>query len=153
MTGKQITKNRKAFHDYDVLSTIEAGIVLTGDEVKSLRAGHVNLTGAFATAHGGELYLINCHIAAYDKGFKKTEDETRQRRKLLLHRRELARIIADISQKGVTIVPLQFYFNARNIIKVELGICKHKKAVGKKLELRERDIKRETQREIKNARD
>lgn len=148
--GKMISNNRKAYHDYDVLSTIEAGIVLLGDEVKSLRAGHINLTGSFATIHGGELYLINCHIASYEKAAnKKEEEETRRRRKLLLHRRELNRLIGDISKKGVTVVPLKIYFNEKSKIKVELGISKHKKAEGKKQAIKERDIKRETQRELK----
>ncbi|MCX5924892.1 MAG: SsrA-binding protein SmpB [Candidatus Dependentiae bacterium] len=148
--GKLVTNNKKAYHDYDILSTIEAGIVLSGDEVKSLRAGTVNLTGSFATVHQGELYLINCHVSMYAKAAnKKEEEETRRRRKLLLHRRELDRIIGDISKKGVTIVPLKIYFNERSRVKVELGISKHKKAEGKKLMLKERDIKRETQRELK----
>ena len=146
---KLVTKNRKAYHDYDVLETIEAGIVLTGDEVKALRAGKVSLVGSFATVHQGELYLINCHISAYEKAFKKTEEQATRRRKLLLHKRELNRIIGDVSKKGITIVPLRIYFNKRNIAKVEIGICKHKKAAGKKQALKERDIKRETQREMK----
>lgn len=148
--GKMITNNRKAYHDYDILSTLEAGIVLCGDEVKSLRAGTVNLTGSFATIHGGELYLINCHVATYTKAAnKKDEEETRRRRKLLLHRRELNKLIGDISRKGVTIIPLKIYFNPRSKIKVELGIGKHKKAEGKKQALKERDIKREAQRELR----
>lgn len=144
-----VTQNKKAFHDYDILDRIEAGIVLTGDEVKSLRAGSASLTGAFATVHGGELYLINCHISPYVRAFSKHEEDTRRRRKLLLNKRELSRIIGDISKKGITIVPLKIYFNARNIAKVELGLAKHKKAAGKKQALKERDIKRETSRELR----
>jgi len=149
---KLITKNKKAFFEYEILDTIEAGIVLTGDEVKSLRAGQVNLTGAFATVHDGQLNLINCTIAAYAQAYAKRDDLAQRTRRLLLHRRELDRIIGDISRKGVTIVPLSLYFNKRNIVKVELGVCKAKKAAGKKLAIKERDIKRETAREIKNLR-
>lgn len=148
--GKLITNNKKAYHDYEILGTIEAGLVLSGDEVKSMRAGKVNLTGSFATVHQGELYLINCHVSLYDKAAnKKEEEEARRRRKLLLHRRELNRIIGDVSKKGITIIPLKIYFNSRSKVKVELGMGKHKKAEGKKLALKERDIKRETQRELK----
>ena len=149
---KLISKNKKAFFEYEILDTIEAGLVLTGDEVKSLRAGQVNLTGAFATVHDGQLNLINCTIAPYAQAYAKRDDLAQRTRRLLLHRRELDRIIGDISRKGVTIVPLSLYFNKRNIVKVELGVCKAKKAAGKKLAIKERDIKRETAREIKNLR-
>ena len=148
---KIITKNKKAFHDYEILERIEAGIALTGDEVKSLRAGHVSLVGAFATIHQGELYLINCHITPYAQAYRKREDMADRRRKLLLHKRELSRLIGDVSRKGVTIVPLTLYFNNRNIAKVEIGVCRHKKAAGKKKELKERDIRREAERELKRG--
>lgn len=148
---KVVAQNKKAFHDYYVLDTIEAGIVLTGDEVKSLRAGKASLVGAFATVHGGELFLINCSISAYEKAFLKPDkEEATKRRKLLVHRRQLAKLIGDISKKGVTIVPLRIYFNERNRAKVELGVCKHKLAAGKKQALKERDIERETSRELRN---
>lgn len=149
---KIVAQNKKAFHDYDILERLEAGISLRGDEVKSLRASKVSLTGAFATVHGGELYLINCHIAAYDKAYEKTEEDATRRRKLLLHKRELTKLISEIALQGITIVPLKIYFNSRNIAKVDLGVAKHKKAVGKKQALRERDIKRETDRTIKGRR-
>jgi len=146
---KIVARNKKAYHDYEILDTIEAGIVLTGDEVKSLRAGHVSLIGAFATFHQGELFLINCHITPYAQAYKKDESFATRRRKLLLHKRELDRLIGDVSRKGITIVPLRIYFSKRNVAKVELGIGKHKKAPSKKKELKERDIKRQTQRELK----
>lgn len=147
---KIIIKNKKAFHDYEVLDKIEAGIVLTGDEVKSLRAGHVNLSGAFASIHQGELFMVNCHITPYDKAYRKDEDLAKRSRKLLVHKRELNKLIGDISRKGLTVIPLLIYFNARSKIKIELGLCKHRKAAGKKQLLKERDIKRETSREMKN---
>lgn len=145
---KVIAKNKKAYFDYEILDTIEAGIVLTGDEVKSLRAGKVSLTGAFATMHGGELFMINCNISAYTHAYEKKEDTTKRSRKLLLHRKEIDRLLGDISKKGVTIVPLKIYFK-KGKVKVELGVCKHKKAPSKKRELKERDIRRETERELR----
>ena len=147
---KIVVQNKKAFHDYDILEKIEAGIVLTGDEVKSLRAGRVSLVGSFATVKRGELFLTNCTITPYQHAYDKDEDATRSR-KLLLHKRELNKIVGDVSKKGITIVPLKIYFNKKNIAKVELGICKHKKAAGKKQALKERDIKRETQKELKGV--
>ncbi len=146
---KIIAQNKKAFHDYEISDRFEAGIVLTGDEVKSLRAGRVSLVGAFATVKKGELYLNNCNITPYDKAFLKKEEDATRARKLLVHRRELNKLVGDISKKGITIVPLKIYFNKRNIAKVDLGIGKHKKAASKKQALRERDIKRETERDVK----
>lgn len=147
---KIITKNKKAFFDYEILDKIQAGIVLSGDEVKSLRAGNVNLTGSFATIHDGELFLLNCHISQYDKAYKKDDELSKRSRKLLVNKRELVRLIGDISCKGITLVPLMLYFNPRSKVKVEIGLCKHRKAAGKKQLLKERDIKRETSREMKN---
>lgn len=148
---KTIAQNKKAFFEYEILDKIEAGIVLTGDEVKSLRAGQVSLVAAFATIKQAELFLINCKISAYQQAYNKKEDHSERSRKLLLKRRELNRIIGDISQKGVTIVPLKLYLNDKNVIKVELGVCKAKKAAGKKQALKDRDIDRQTRREIKGV--
>ncbi len=145
---KILAQNKKAFHDYTVLDKIEAGIVLTGDEVKSAKASHVSLAGSFATVHQGELYLINAHIAPYEKAFQKKEDERRSR-KLLLHKKEIDRLVGDISRKGITVVPLKIYSTKKGLIKVELGLCKSKKKAEKKRVLKERDIKRETERAIK----
>lgn len=145
---KVIAQNKKAFHDYTILERLEVGIVLTGDEVKALRAGHVSLTGSFATVRDNELFLINCMISPYSHAYSKSDEHTRRSRKLLLHRRELRRLIGDISRKGVTIVPLKLYFNGKGKVKVELGIAKHKKAHGIKQELKERDIARQTRREL-----
>jgi len=147
---KIITQNRKAFFDYHILDTIEAGVVLNGDEVKSLRAGHVSLVGSFATFKGDELYLINCNITPYEKAYQKVEEQSSRARKLLLHRQQLRRLIADVAQKGVTLIPLKIYLNEKGRIKVEIGIAKHKKAAGKKEAIKERDIRRETARELKN---
>jgi SsrA-binding protein len=146
---KLITKNKKAFFEYDILDKLEAGIVLRGDEVKALRAGQVSLVGSFATVHDGELYLINCNISLYAQAYSKEAYDSLRSRKLLLHRRELGKLIGDISKKGITVVPLSLYFSDKSKVKVELGICKSKKAAGKKQALKERDIKRETGRELK----
>ncbi len=148
---KIIAQNKKAFHDYTILETLEAGLVLTGDEVKSLRAGHASLTGAFATVHQGELNLINLNISPYSHAYAKSDEYSRRTRKLLLHKREILRLIGDIARKGITIVPLKLYFNARGKIKVELGVAKHKKAHAIKSELKERDIARQTRRELKDV--
>lgn len=146
---KLITKNKKAFFDYEIIDTLEAGIVLSGDEVKSLRAGKVNMTGAFATFHNGELHVTNLHITPYEMAFRKDEEGAKRSRKLLLHKREISRLHGQVSQKGVTLIPLSLYFNAKSKIKVELGVCKHKNAPSKKRELKERDLNRETRRELK----
>jgi SsrA-binding protein len=146
---KLITKNKKAFFDYEVLDTIEAGVVLTGDEVKSLRAGNVNMVGSFATFHDGELQIINLHITPYEKAFRQDAASASRSRTLLLHKKQLARLYGQVSQKGVTLVPLSLYFNDKSRVKVELGICKHKKAPSKKKELKERDLDRQTRRELK----
>lgn len=146
---KLVAQNKKAFHDYDILDRFEAGIVLTGDEVKSLRAGKVSLVGAFATIKQSELFLNNCNINLYTMAYQKDEEAATRARKLLVHRKELNKLIGQIAQKGVTVVPLKIYFNEKNIAKVEMGIAKHKKAEGKKQALKERDIRRETAREVR----
>jgi SsrA-binding protein len=147
---KIITQNKKAFFDYEILEKLEAGIVLTGDEVKSLRAGHANLTGSFATIHQGELNLLNLHITAYSHAYTKGDEHNRRTRKLLLHKREILRIMGDISRRGITVVPLKLYFNNKGKVKVELGIAKHKKAHTQKADIKEKDIARQTRRELKN---
>ncbi len=146
MSTKILSQNKKALFDYEILNRFEAGIVLTGNEVKSVRAGHVSLVGAFANIHKGELFLINCTISPYSHAAEQKKGEESRSRKLLVHKRELNRLIGDISRKGVTLVALKMYLNERNLIKVEIGIAKHKKAPSKKATLKERDIRRETER-------
>lgn len=148
---KIITQNKKAFYDYEILEKIEAGIVLTGDEVKSIRAGHVNLIGSFATIHESQLTLINCNITPYSHAYNKTDEKASRTRVLLVHRKQINRLAGDISRKGITIVPLKMYFNEKGFVKIELGICKHKKAHQRKEEMREKDIQRETRRELKGS--
>ncbi len=148
---KIIAQNKKAFHDYDILDRLETGIVLSGDEVKALRAGQVNLVGSFAHIHDGELFLVNAHIAPYSHAYHKSDAAARRTRKLLVHRRELTRLAGEVSRKGTTLIPLKFYFNNKGIVKLELGVGKHKKAHVRKEEIKERDIKRETRRELKGT--
>src|SRR5437588_732554 len=105
---KIIAVNKKAYHDYEILDAIEAGIVLIGDEVKSIRNKGVQINDAFATVHKGEINLVNCFIAPYSHAYSK-KDTSRQTRKLLLHRKEIARLIGDVSRKGLTLLPLKLY--------------------------------------------
>ena len=149
---KVIAQNKKAYHDYDILEKIEAGIVLTGDEVKSLRAGQVSLIGSFAVIRNGELTLVNCRIAPYEKAYLKSEELAARTRVLLLHKRQTLKLLGEIAQKGVTVIPLMFYLNDKSKIKVLMGVAKHKNAPSKKKELKERDIKRETSRAMKENR-
>ena len=146
---KIISQNKKAFYDYDILDRIEAGIVLKGDEVKSLRAGHVSMIGSFATVHNNEINLINLNISPYSHAYSKSQDYSKRTRKLLLHRKQINKLIGEISKKGVTLIPLKIYLNQKGFIKVELGIAKHKKAHSKKELIKERDIARETRRELR----
>ena len=145
---KIIATNKKAHYDYEILDKLETGIVLKGDEVKSIREGHISINEAFATITGGKLTLINCNISPYSHAYSK-EDNSRRTRILLAHKREINKLIGEISRKGLTLVPLKIYFNDKGYIKVEIGIAKHKNAASKKETIKERDIKRETERYVK----
>ncbi len=151
MEEKIICTNRVANHEYFILDRIEAGIVLDGGEVKSLRLGNVNLKDSFCTIYNGELFIKNMHIAVYDKSGAFNTRDSRRDRKLLLHREEILKIGAKIEQKGLTLVPLKLYFK-QAIVKMELGVCQGKHTYDKKRSLMEKDIKREKEREIKNYR-
>ncbi len=147
---KIIAQNKKAYHDYDISEKIEAGIVLTGDEVKSLRAGQVSLVGSFALIRNGEMMLVNCRISPYEKAYQKNEEAATRSRKLLLHKRQILKLLGEVAQKNITIVPLSIYFSKKSKIKIELGVAKHKKAPSKKQELKARDIDREAARAMKD---
>jgi SsrA-binding protein len=149
---KIFAQNKKALFDYEILDHIEAGIVLMGDEVKSIKAGHVSLAGSFATIYQGELFLTNCSITPYEDAYRKDKDLATRSRKLLVHKKELNRLVGELSRKGITLIPLKLYVNERNLIKVDLGLGKHKKMADKKALLKERDILRETERELKKYR-
>ncbi|MEV0005473.1 SsrA-binding protein SmpB [Micromonospora sp. NPDC050980] len=143
---KPIASNKRARHDYDVLKTYEAGIVLAGTEVKSLREGRVSLVDAFAQERDGEIWLYGLHIAEYGFGTW-TNHAPRRTRKLLLHRVEIARILEKLRDGGVTLVPLSIYF-ADGWAKVELGLARGRRSYDKRQALAERDAKREIAREM-----
>jgi SsrA-binding protein len=135
-----VTTNRAAYHDYFVDDTVEAGVALTGTEVKSLRAGHVNLRGAYARIKNDEIWLEGMHIAEYEQGTYMNHDPLRPR-KLLLHRKEIDRLEGRVAAKGLTLVPLKLYFK-HNRVKVELGLCRGKKLYDKREAIQEREAQR-----------
>jgi SsrA-binding protein len=141
-SGKLVAENRKARFNYDIEEKLEAGVVLTGSEVKSLRAGRANIAESYATEEGAELYLINAHIAEYAGAARDGHAPTRPR-KLLLHAREIARLIGAVNRQGMTLVPLKLYFNARGIAKVQLGLAKGKKLHDKRDTEKKRDWERQ----------
>lgn len=144
---KVVATNRKAYHDYQIHDTFEAGIVLTGSEIKSIRAGRVNLRDGYAIFRDGELWLLNCHIAPYDPASRQNHDPTRPR-KLLLHRRELNRLAGRVQEKGFTIVPLRMYLR-RGLAKVEIALVRGKKQYDKREAIARRDADREVERALK----
>jgi SsrA-binding protein len=141
---KVVSTNRKARHDYAILDTYEAGLVLTGTEVKSLRTGRASLVDAFAAVDGGELYLHGAHIPEYTQGTW-TNHEPRRTRKLLLKRGEIDKLIGKLKESGLTLVPLSLYFD-NGWAKVELGLAKGKRAYDKRQDLAKRDADREIAR-------
>ena len=141
---KIIAQNKKARHDYSILDVYEAGVVLTGTEVKSLRLGRASLVDGFATIDDGEIYLRNVHIPEYTHG-SWTNHEPRRTRKLLLHREEIRKIQGKLRDEGITLVPLQVYFE-NGYAKVELALARGKKSYDKRQDLAERDSRREIQR-------
>ncbi|HKS99301.1 MAG TPA: SsrA-binding protein SmpB [Rugosimonospora sp.] len=141
---KVVASNRKARHDYAILDTYEAGIALTGTEVKSLRAGRASLVDAFAQVKDGEIYLHAVHIAEYAQGTW-TNHEPRRTRKLLLHRAEIDKLLGKVKETGLTLVPLSLYF-ADGWAKVELGLARGKRAYDKRQDLAKRDAEREISR-------
>ena len=146
---KIICTNRKARRDYNILETMEAGLVLKGTEVKSLRAGSAHLKDSYAAIEWGELYLLNAHISPYKQG-NRFNHEPRRRRKLLMHAREIKRLTGKIQEKGLTLVPLKLYFNDSGKIKVELGLARGKRAYDKRRAIAERDAKKDMERALKD---
>ena len=151
MDGKTICLNRQATHEYFILERYEAGIVLEGSEVKSLRLGNANLKDSFCIMQNGELVIKNMHIALYDKSGAFNTKDSKRDRKLLLHKSEILKINAKVSQKGLTLIPLKLYFKEA-LIKMELGLCQGKHTFDKKRSIMEKDLKRESERQIKNYR-
>lgn len=139
-----VASNRRARHDFLIEESFEAGIVLTGSEVKSLRAGHASLNESFARVEGTEVWLENLHIPPYEQGDKRTHD-SRRPRKLLLHRREIQRLIGKTAERGLTLVPMRLYFRS-GLAKVELGLGRGKAKYEKRQALREKEHAREIER-------
>ncbi|MBP1582654.1 MAG: SsrA-binding protein SmpB [Victivallales bacterium] len=148
---KNICQNKKARHDYTVLETFEAGIALTGTEVKSCRANGVSLTDAYAQADAkGNLNLLGANIALYDQG-NRNNHEPRRTRRLLMHKREILRLRKSVEQKGLTLIPLSFYFNDEGKVKVELGLCRGKNVHDKRESMRKQDDEREMSRAMRGG--
>ncbi len=145
---KVLATNRKAFHDYFLEEALEVGIVLTGTEIKSIREGAANLRDSFAKVVGGEVVLLNCHISPYSHGTSANHDPLRTR-KLLLHRKEINRLIGLTQQKGLTLVPLKLYLKGRRV-KVELGLMKGKKLHDKRESIKKKMAAREVGRVLKD---
>jgi len=145
---KTVCTNRKARRDYEILETMEAGIVLRGTEVKSLRAGAAHLKDSYAAVDQGELFLYNAHISPYEQG-NRFNHEPERTRKLLMHEREIKRLLGKIREKGLTLVPLRVYFNDKGRAKVELGLAKGRRSYDKRREIADRDARREMQRALR----
>jgi SsrA-binding protein len=144
---KVIATNRRARHEYEILNTIEAGLVLFGPEVKALRAGRASLSDAYGTIHHGELFIRKLHIGAYEPATNANADPLRER-KLLVHKREIAKLEGQVAERGLTLVPLSVYFKEGRA-KVELGLARGKRQYDKRQALKKRQDERETQRTIR----
>ncbi len=147
---KVVAQNRKVRHDYEVLDTYEAGLVLSGTEVKSLRTAKLNLRDSYARVDGLELYLHNVHISPYIAATHFNHDPDRPK-KLLLHRREISKLTEQTQQKGLTVVPLRVYFNVRGFAKVELALVRGKREYDKRQDIARRDADRAIQRALKEV--
>ena len=147
MAIKTIATNRKALHNYYILDSLEAGIALTGTEIKSIRAGRVSLGDAYVRPEGGELWLLNAHISRYEAGSYLSHAPTRPR-KLLLHRKEVNNLTSQVQEKGLTLVPLKLYIKD-SLAKVEIALAKGKKLYDKREVIARRETKREIERAIK----
>lgn len=144
-----ITVNRKAHFDYEILETYEAGIELLGLEVKAIKTGHLNLTGSFAVVKNKEVYLLNANIPAYQPQNAPADYDPYRSRRLLLHKSEIKELIGKSAQKGLTLVPLKVY-TKRNRIKILLGLGRHKKKIDKREIIKKRDTRREVERILKS---
>lgn len=147
MAVKTVTENRKARHEYHIIETYEAGLALTGTEVKSLRIGRANLQDSYARVESGELMLYNMHISPYDQG-NRFNHEPKRTRRLLMHKYEIMRLLGKTREKGLALVPLKVYFKD-GLAKVELALAKGKKIYDRREDIAERDAKREMDRAVK----
>lgn len=148
--GETIAKNKKAYFDYFLEEKFEAGIVLKGSEIKAIRAGRVNLKDSFIRFVGGEAFLFNAHIGRLETTHHYYAHEERASRKLLLHKKQITRMIKAVEKEGYTVVPLQMYFNDRNIVKIQIAIAKGKQLHDKRADLKEKDMKRDIERSMKD---
>ncbi|MFN0059268.1 MAG: SsrA-binding protein SmpB [Planctomycetota bacterium] len=150
--SRNISQNRKATREIEILERFEAGLVLRGTEVKSLRQGKVSIAEAYVIFRGGEAFLVKANIDEYDKGSWTNHDPHRQR-KLLLHSREIEKLRARVEEKGLTILPLSLYFNARGFVKVQLGLGRGKKFHDKREDIKKRELNRDAQRALRRDAD
>lgn len=150
-SDNSVCRNRKATFRFEILEKLECGLILRGTEVKSLRERACTLEEAYARLEGGELWLIGLHISPYSHGHSAGHDPLR-RRKLLLHRREIAKIRPKVEQRGLTLVPLRIYFNERGFAKVTIGLARGKRMADKRQDMKTRDHEREMDREIRSRR-
>lgn len=146
-----IAKNKKAYFNYEILESLEAGISLLGSEVKSIREGRVSLKESYAEIKGGEVFLLNCHISPYEAA-NRFNHEPRRERKLLLHRQEIKRLTGKIREKGLTLIPTQILINDKGKVKVKISLARGKRAYEKREAIRERDRDREMRAELKGWR-
>lgn len=146
---KVVAVNRRARFDYKITDVVEAGLMLTGTEVKAMREGKINIAESYASPEDGAIWLVNANIPEYSAGNRQNH-EPKRKRKMLLHRREIARLAQAVERKGFTLVPLRLYFNDRGIAKLELGIGEGKKAPDKRDTSKDRDWKRQQQRLLRN---
>lgn len=146
---KVVTQNKKAFHDYFILDTYEAGIELKGTEIKSVRLGHVNLKDAFIRFKNDEAFIENMHIAPYEEGNIFNHEPLRNR-KLLLHKKQIKKLQREVKENGLTVVPTKLYFNTSKL-KVEIALARGKKLYDKRQDLKAKDAKRDMERALKNA--
>src|SRR5216110_1645947 len=147
---RTISTNRRARHEYEILETVEAGLVLRGTEVKSLRDGGVNFKDSYATIRNGEGWLVGCHINPYSHGTDANHDPDRDR-KLLLHRKEIGRLTGKVAERGLTLIPMRLYFTSGRA-KLEIGLARGKKLHDKRSALRERETKREMEKAVRETR-
>jgi SsrA-binding protein len=147
---RTIATNRRARHDFEILETVEAGLVLRGTEVKSLRGSHVTFKDAFATIRNNEAWLVGCHINPYSHGTDANHDPERDR-KLLLHRKEISRLTGKVAERGLTLIPLRLYFKSGRA-KLEIGLARGKKLHDKRSALRERETRREMEKAVRASR-
>ncbi len=146
----QVFKNRKAFHDYEILETLEVGIVLEGSEVKAAREGRVNLKDSFVRIIKNEVYVLNMHITHLSTTHSTYRPDERRARKLLLHKKQIEKFYSKVTKDGITLIPLKMYFNSKNMIKMQIATAKGKKLHDKREDLKEKSMNRDIQRALKN---